>query len=525
MTRIRTAALSICLFFMSISQLTFAHSDSEAIWEMNRAELTELEKSIEPFRRELVSALAEATTIGVDPATLTRPYRYDSDMMVANVPRSVLNRVIVASMELEIETMRSYIFCDGCEHSLLKDLADHPKRTEAVTLVRRIWPFIKGSFRLLFKEIPISVWARTIHTSNYLRSVRAAARYQSNAYGTVSMVAGTAAFGTMFAATEMVETAYAGPLHLVCKANYFWSVAVGTAVSSFAREFKTLLAFEKDGKTLLSRLQQAFLNFSDLRSLQKLEKRVLFHTLLSEEGLSAFKKLSRRDSHSGLLEPLLEKMSATQAIAADGLMWSELIAVLYRDELENRIPSTEREKLFDQELERLFAVDANAITARLRWQDLSGSLRVILRAFYNSSAVRHQLHQNQADVLRLLGRLDLELRTLDLFVFSWLANHDAKLEDPRRSTEAANWIRNMVSEWLTLSILVSSAAIDAKSIEIRLQHFASVLKASIRRGAPLDIAPEGARGLASTLQRERYLLKSDRHSDRRLCEELFAIAR
>lgn len=64
------------------------------------------------------------------------------------------------------------------------------------------------------------------------------------------MAAGAAGFGLAFGVTEVAESMFMGPFHFVCKANYLWSVAFGTAIASLSRDLKTFFLFEKDGKPL-----------------------------------------------------------------------------------------------------------------------------------------------------------------------------------------------------------------------------------------------------------------------------------
>lgn len=80
-----------------------AHPDAAPAWAMSASDLKQLEARIERHRVELISALSAASQTGVPLADLTRPYRFESNKEVANIPRSILNRVMMASLNLETE--------------------------------------------------------------------------------------------------------------------------------------------------------------------------------------------------------------------------------------------------------------------------------------------------------------------------------------------------------------------------------------------------------------------------------------
>lgn len=502
--------------------VSHAHGDETPLWALNPTERLELQKTIERHREDLIKALDEAAKYGVDVDSLQRPYHLDSNKEVATVPRSVLNRVVMASLNLEVESTRMYVFCEsGCEHSLFKDLQGHAEREKALGTIRGLWPKIKSSFTMLFRDIPVGVWMRVIHASSYSRSLMMSARYQAKAYGHLAMLAGAAGFGVAFGVTEVAESMFMGPLHIVCQANYFWSLAFGTAIASLSRDLKTLLLFEKDGTSIFRRVAQTFSNFASLRSSLQIEKRILFQTLTGTEDSETFQKLTKRDAQSSVLEPLLEKISAQRAVASDQMLWSELAWELKNPtRLSSKAP-TARTRLFETELSKIFDPSAKTEDAVRRWQDLNASLRVMLRMFRQDIEVRHMISRDQKPVIGVLGRLDAELRRLDLFMFSKLKS--SSLTSPAENLLSIEWLRNVVSEWLSLAIATSSTASeparDMKSIELRLSHLKAILEASIRRGHPISVAPEGFRNLMSAVAQERG------PSSRRVrsCEALFAI--
>ena len=237
---------------------------------------------------------------------------------------------------------------------------------------------------------------------------------------------------------------FMGPLHIVCQANYFWSLAFGTAIASLSRDLKTLLLFEKDGTSIFRRVAQTFSNFASLRSSLQIEKRILFQTLTGTEDSETFQKLTKRDAQSSVLEPLLEKISAQRAVASDQMLWSELAWELKNPtRLSSKAP-TARTRLFETELSKIFDPSAKTEDAVRRWQDLNASLRVMLRMFRQDIEVRHMISRDQKPVIGVLGRLDAELRRLDLFMFSKLKS--SSLTSPAENLLSIEWLRNVVSE-------------------------------------------------------------------------------
>ncbi len=511
-------AFTLFTFALAMApQTAFAHNDAEPIWAMDKVELAKLQGSIERHRIELLNALDDAAKFGVDADSLQRPYRLDSNKQVVDIPRSVLNRVIMASLNLETESTKMYLFCEtGCERSLFRDLTGHPKQKEAVGIIRGLWPKLKASFAILWHDIPVGVWMRTINLASYSRSIGANMRYQAKAYGGLSMTAGAAGFGVAFTVTEIAESMFMGPLHFVCKANYFWSVAFGTAIASLSRDLKTLLLFEKNGKSIFSRVIQAFSNFSSLHAARQIEKRVLFQSLVGPENIDTFEKLTKRDAQSSVLEPLLDKVSAKQAVASDQMLWSELAWEL-KNPAEQTTEIKNREKLFETELVKIFDASAREGEPARRWQDLNASLRVMLRIFRNDVEIRHQIERKQSPALKTLGQLDAQLRRLDLFMMSWLSKKGS-LESAATNRESAAWLKNILGEWLALSIETSGPKFEIKAIEIRLDHLKAILEASVRKGESLGIAPEGYRDMMISIEKSRPITV-------RSCEALFISVR
>lgn len=472
-----------------------AHDDVEPIWTKTPHELIELQASIQRHRESLILALQDAMTAGVPVSALNRPYSLYSNREVLNVPRSVLNRVIVSSLQLELASAELYLFCEtGCEHSLKQDLANHPESAKAVGITRRLWPKTRRAFEFLWYDIPIQAWYRTLQARTYVavyakshaRSLAANLRYQVNAYGPVSMMAGAAGFATAFGISEIAESMFMGPVHIVCKANYFWSVAFGTAIASLSRDLRTFLLFEKNGKSIFKRLRGAFGSMRVLRSDRKLETRILFRTITGESGVEAFGKMTKREAYSSILEPLLDAPTAQQAVATDPLLWSEIATGLDRSVQ----PAVGAEDSSDVEKRRLFETELELITnprladsriALARWMDLHASLRSILKIASNSVLVEHQIYPDRASSLRLMGRLDLMLRTTDLFMISWIGKRTTEAEAAK---DSATWLQDMLSEWLSLTLESSRPRTDAPAIEARIRDFEITLKNSIREGKP-----------------------------------------
>jgi hypothetical protein len=517
--------ISISVLLVSLGSRALAHGDSEPLWAMNNEELSQLQKSIGQHRIALLNAMNEATSHGMPAMDARRDYRFDSNQQVIDIPRSVLNRVIMASLALETASMKMYLMCEsGCDHSLAKDFEDHAESATAVKTVRRLWPKMKASFAILWKDIPVAVWIRAINAARYSRSLLATGRYQSQAYGRFSMLVGGTAFGAAFAATEVFETMFMGPLHFVCKANYFWSVAFGAAIAGLSRDLKTLLLFEKDGKSLAARMLQSVSNFASLKSAQKIEQRILFRTLAGD-GSEQFLKISRRDAHSSLLEPMLAEVSAQQAVAADPLLWSELAGAQMKKHVAKkfRLPIGEPEIIFQTEIDKILDPSLTAAEAYNRWRDLSASMRVVLRIFRNEQEVSHQLEHNRGAQLRSLGRLDMQLRSLDLFNLSWLQTRAGR-NVPQESQTSASWLRDVVTEWMALAIETTAPDADLLAIDLRWRNLKAILEASIRRGEPISGASNGPRNFQLSIHRE--LQRTDRAALSngpavRQCEALF----
>lgn len=481
---------------------TQAHADQKNPWEMTPTELTALQESILRHRQEFLTALNQAANNGV--YDQQRPYRFDSDSQVVNIPKSVLNQVIVSSLNLETAQMKMYLFCEsGCEHSLVKDLAGHARQKETVSALRALWPKIKSSFAVLWHDIPVGTWKRVIHAAAYSRWLAGKAKYQAKAYGTFSMTAGAAGFGAAFAVTEVAESMFMGPLHFVCQANYLWSMAFGSAIASLSRDLRAMFLFEKETSSFLRRIRNVFSTMGTIRNARRIENRILFRTLASEEGLGQFEKLTQRQALSSTLAPLMEKLSAKKAVASDTLLWSEVAWKLRtandpKNLSENSIETSiqPRERLFDTELLKIFSPEISRDETLRRWQDLNASLRTLLRVFRNDTELQNLISRDQGPWLKIQGQLDAELRKVDLFMLSYIPKLNTSSEGG--PIEAA-WLKNILGEWMSLAIESSSGSAELRVVELRRAHLESIVDSSVRQGKPIALAPEGYRELLSSM--------------------------
>ena len=121
----------------------------------------------------------------------------------------------------------------------------------------------------------------------------------------------------------------------------------------------------------------------------------------------------------------------------------------------------------------------------------------MLKIFRQDVEVRHMISHDQKSAIKVLGRLDAQLRRLDLFMLSVSAS------SPAENLQSTEWLRNIVSEWLALAISTSAPSHDLKSIELRLSHLNAILEATLRRGSPIGVAPEGHRDLMTAVAQER----------------------
>lgn len=495
----------ICFSFTN----SYSHGDREAIWDMDRNELSELENKLNQQKQELLLALDEAFRIGFSASSLQRPYTFASVNSEVDIPRSVLNRVIVASMQLEISTVEKYLFCNSCEHSLEKDLSGHPEKDKVKHFIYSIWEKAKSSFALFFKEIPVSVWKRIIHASAYSRHISSSMRYQANAYGKVSMIAGATGFSVAYGMTELAEVFIAGPFHFLCQVNYFWSLAFGTAIASLSRDVKTLLLYDKANKPVWNRILQAFTQYRSYKSLHKIENRVLYQTLAGDKGQAIYEEITKLKAYSTNLEPILRDTTPLRSVAADSLLWAEVVSSLKHPEPIER----GQQKLFQTEIESIFTSQSSTFEGLYRWRDLASSLRTMLRLFRSDLEVQNQLHVNRQANLSVLGQIDAELRVLDLFMHSWLqqVRHTRVVLDVG---EQSHWLRNILSEMTSLAIEATDTNFDKNANEARLRSLQTSLRLSVERATPASFATPGADHLDLTLKNQLQLAP--------ICSDLFA---
>lgn len=398
-----------------------------------------LNERIELHRQALITALDEAAKYGVAASTLERPYYVDSNDLAINIPRSVLNRVIMTSLQLELDTTERYFFCsDGCERSLERDLADHPEAVKATQLIRAGWVRIKYGFIELVRDVSIGVWARATHKVNYARSIANSIRYQRKAYGNVSIAAGAAAFGVAFGATEAAESVALGPLHLACQANYFWSLAIGSWTASLSRNVRALLLFGSNERSFLTRVFDSVRAARAMRAFRKVQNRIL----LGDTGAGVSpEKVSRKAAYTGALHDVLAENSARSTVAADPLLWSELV-VKEHITLFGGLGLGDKEILFGNEIDRIFELKGKYGLGL--WMDLHASLRTILALGRRNLTARHILAAGHGPAILALGTLDKELQNIDVTVQRLLMQRG-------REASLAPWLRETVQTWMRLA--------------------------------------------------------------------------
>lgn len=453
----------------------YAEAHDEApVWTLETHDLAELNHTIETKRVTLLTAILGAIEDGVDTADTGRPYRFDSNDRTVDIPRGVLNRVILSSLDLEIATTEKYVFCEsGCDESLAKDFVNHPQKSLVVRTIRHLWPKVKSSFAILWKDIPLGVWTRMIHAARYSRHLQANILYQSKAYGKIPMAFGAIGFASAFSVTEIAETLFMGPVHFVCKANYFWSVAFGSAIASLSRDLRTLILFDKNNRSLAERGVQAFSQFRSIRSTQRLEKRILFHSLAEANGLDTTAKLTRRKAQTTLLEPLLESISHEGAVASDSLLWADVSWEMQIEADTNRKGIIE--KLFGAELDRFSTADSTGGQMTARWQDLHASLRVMLRIFRDGLKVEQLLYRDRKPEIRIFGELDRSLRTLDLLMQTYFSTRRSST-----SADSSRWLRFVLQEWLALAVETSNGSHDLAAVLVRFSRLKRTIDDAVR---------------------------------------------
>lgn len=502
---LRITLLVATSFFVVLAFESARAHDEKPVWALNRAEQDELRKTLAESQKALVQALSEATEYRVSE---TRGFFHDSEKELANIPRSILNRVLQHSLELETAQMQSYLFCEaGCSHSAKQDGLTEGE----LKLARGLWPKIRSSFALLFREIPHGAWLRTIHFMKYSRSIGAKYHYQKSAYGRFALLAGATAFTGAFVVTEIAESMFMGPLHIVCQANYLWSLAFASTIASLSRDVKAALGFNAKNESFLKRLFATYGRYSLLRRERALEERILIQSALkvavAETDISSQAKLTRREAQIQSLTPILEaelESPIRRSLAMDTLLWAELVH-----------PSSEKErsgtKFFEawsREFEDLGRKSQEEV--RLWWRDLHASLRTLLRIQAFQAQSEHTLGEKQKATLRQLGTLDRSLRLWDTTVIlalktpgSW--NHEGR-----------EWLRSVTGEWLSLLLSVKES--DAKSFQLRQKYLEDLMKIANRSGG---LKPVGADGLPATDR----LARAVEVREIRLCEGSFVPVR
>ena len=363
--------------------------------------------------------------------------------------------------------MQSYLFCEaGCSHSAKKDGLTESE----IEIARGLWPKIRSSFALLFKEIPYGAWLRTIHFLSYSRSIGAKYHYEKSAYGRFALFAGATAFSGAFVATEIAETLFAGPLHIVCQANYLWSLAIASSVASLSRDVKAVLSFNAKNESFMKRLFGAYGRYSLLRNERAIEDRILFQTNIIVANGSE-KKVTSREARIQKLTPILEAelvKPIRRNVALDALLWSELLKP-------NLLPSQDAGRFKDEwnaEFDRLN--QSSELDVRLWWHDLHASLRTMLRIQKFQAQAEHTMGTDRKMLLSRLGVLDRSLRLWDTATILSLSKTGSW------NSSGRDWLRSVTGEWLALLLLAKES--DAKTFELREKYLEEIMKIASRAG-------------------------------------------
>lgn len=493
------------LFLLLTTQSALGH-EAKPVWALNSAEQAELRHVLEESERSLIQALSDAAEYR---ASETREFFHDSESELAKIPRSILNRVLQHSLDLETAQMKSYLFCEsGCEQSAKQQgLSQNELQT-----VRGLWPKIRASFALLFKEIPHGAWLRTIHFIKYSRSIGAEYHYQKSAYGRFALLAGASAFTGAFVATEIAESMFMGPLHIVCQANYLWSLAFASTIASLSRDVKAALSFNSKHESFLQRLFGAYGRYSLLRRERALEDRVLIKSWLtvasSQKTADSQRKLTRREAQIQILTPILEaelESPIRRSFAMDRFLWSELVARTGLESASELKPiGTGFSEAWDRELENLGRKSQDEV--RLWWRDAHASLRTLLRLQTIHSQTLHTLGERQQVTLRQLGSLDHTLRLWDTTVILSLKTQAGW------DSESRIRLQRVTGEWLSLLLALKES--DTKSFDLRLRYLEELMKIANRSGG---LKPSATESLPATDR----LAKAVEVREIRLCEGSF----
>lgn len=454
------------LFLLLTTQSALGH-EAKPVWALNSAEQAELRHVLEESERSLIQALSDAAEYR---ASETREFFHDSESELAEIPRSILNRVLQHSLDLETAQMKSYLFCEsGCEQSAKQQgLSQNELQT-----VRGLWPKIRASFALL---------------------------------------AGASAFTGAFVATEIAESMFMGPLHIVCQANYLWSLAFASTIASLSRDVKAALSFNSKHESFLQRLFGAYGRYSLLRRERALEDRVLIKSWLtvasSQKTADSQRKLTRREAQIQILTPILEaelESPIRRSFAMDRFLWSELVARTGLESASELKPiGTGFSEAWDRELENLGRKSQDEV--RLWWRDAHASLRTLLRLQTVHSQTLHTLGDRQQVTLRQLGALDRTLRLWDTTVILSLKTQAGW------DSESRIWLQRVTGEWLSLLLALKES--DTKSFDLRLRYLEELMKIANRSGG---LKPSATESLPATDR----LAKAVEVREIRLCEGSF----
>lgn len=458
-----------------MSALAHADREEEALWELSADQLADLDRRIETQIQLFSSLLQQAMLAEAQLPSEQRNYAFDFAEGGVSIPRSLTTRALMAAVDLELLEQERNIFCGRrCSHT-------HGKKalfTQHMGWWHRNWPKVKKIFKDNATEFIQAVSSRAKHKQAYWRFLRAEAAFKSQSYGSASMIVGAAATSVTFVGTEAVETfvlSFAGGigavLHFACKANYFFSVAVGTTVASLARDVKASYTFSSENAAWFQGLRNLRTIVKARRELNDIKSKTL--VVEYEKARAKINRYTHEDAISETPESILKSSAFRPLALADDFLWAEILGF--------GKPSTET--VSHESLESEFKEMLSSPKILLQWQDARSALSIVLNGIRVSRQALHIRENSQLNSLRSLGQLDLALRKFDFFMTLWLQK-PVQRSDLKHSVL---WLNGLYSEILALLITINRDGVvdsNRKDLEVRIASVAQNIEQSNREGAP-----------------------------------------
>jgi len=479
---------SVCS--MAWSLRAFAHGDhDEALWEMTADELSDvnrrIEKQIRIFNHELHQALTSESHLPSE----ERSYFFDGKEEGLRIPRTLTTRVLVAAVDLEILETEKALFCRSqCNNPLSKE----ERYQDGLGFLKMHWPQIKS----LFKEISLPFINRIEHRQAYYRFLQTQVAYKSKSYGPVSMAVGATGTAVTFATTEAIETLALSSLggvgavmHFACKANYFWSIAVGTALASVARDVKSIYAYQASSRSWVEGLKNIYKVLKTKRALKAIKEKVI--VVQTEKMISGLSFRTQKKAVTDTPESLLNSPSFRSLALGEELIWTELLGL-------NTHPN---ERVQNHSLHEEFKKMIASSQGLFIWQDQLASLQLLLKAVRTHKEALHIQEKYQLKTLQALGRLDLALRKVDLFLTLWISSSSSDKDLVRDS----QWLAETYAEWLSLLLTINKEGVDLGNrhdINSRISSLIRNIETTNREGSPLIQKNSGQKSLLDILPKD-----------------------